>query len=232
MLAKQNVQTPGKFAKGDAVRVRSGVADPDFPDVPLGGWAGTIIDVEPGDPRLYLIRWSEETLQRSHPVYRKRCDRDGLEVAEMSLAGKDLELDSGGELIIEQPTQIIVSPLSMRNQDDRVRSVFGLTRDDPLPAVDDAALRSYYKHLAANLTFPFEARWQEEPDGGRSEKVTVLALAGSAEDPSIDDMQGILCNANRKQGQEELPLAEMAKPKGGANKQLVEDYAYWFWNNF
>ena len=33
---------PPRFSVGDRVRVKTGVPDPDFPDIPLGGWAGTI----------------------------------------------------------------------------------------------------------------------------------------------------------------------------------------------
>jgi hypothetical protein len=43
-------------SKGDAIRVRLGVTDPDFPDIPRGGWAGKITEVEEGEPQLYLIR--------------------------------------------------------------------------------------------------------------------------------------------------------------------------------
>ena len=35
-----------RFQVGDKVRVKSGVIDPDFPDIPLGGWSGTVTEVE------------------------------------------------------------------------------------------------------------------------------------------------------------------------------------------
>jgi hypothetical protein len=221
-----------KFAVGDPVRVRSGVTDPDFPDIPLGGWAGKITEVEKGNLPLCLIRWSQETLKNMHPVYRKRCDRDGLDFEEMWLGEDDLEPDAGGPVIVQQPTKMVTPPLSMKDQDDRIRAVFGLTRDDLLPDVDDASLRTYYKYLAAKLTFPFEATWAREAGlGDVTEKVTVLALGGFEDDPWIDDHYGILCNAKMNRGDGELPLAELEKVKGKPNKQLVEEYAYWFWNN-
>ena len=225
-------QAPARFTLGNAVRVRSGVTDPDFADIPLGGWAGKIIETEEGNSPLCLIRWSQETLKNMHPVYRKRCERDGLDVEEMWLGEDDLEPDAGGPVIVQQPTKIVTPPLSMKDQDDRIRAVFGLTRDDLLPDVDDASLRTYYKHLAATLKFPVEATWAKEVGLGEvTEKVSILALGGFEDDPWIDDMYGILCKAKMKGGDGELPLAEMEKVKGKPNKQLVEDYAYWFWNN-
>ncbi len=33
------------FQVGDRVRVKPGVSDPDFPDMPLGGWSGIVTEV-------------------------------------------------------------------------------------------------------------------------------------------------------------------------------------------
>lgn len=228
----QTKKPPARFVMGDKVRVRIGVTDPDFPDIPLGGWAGKIAEVEEGKTPLCLIRWSQETLKNMHPVYRNRCERDGLDHEEMWLGEDDLELDAGGPVIVQQPTKIVTPPLSMKDQDDRIRGVFGLTRDDLLPDVDESSLRSYYKHLATNLKFPVEGTWAKEVGLAEvTEKVSIIALGGFEDDPWIDDMYGILCKAKMKGGDGELPLAEMEKVKGKPNKQLVEDYAYWFWNN-
>jgi hypothetical protein len=39
-------ETPAsRFKSGDKVRVKHGVRDPDFPDIPLGGWSGTVKEV-------------------------------------------------------------------------------------------------------------------------------------------------------------------------------------------
>jgi len=42
-------EAPAKFAVGDSVRVRIGVTDPDFPDIPLGGRVGKIAEIEDAD---------------------------------------------------------------------------------------------------------------------------------------------------------------------------------------
>ena len=70
-----------------------------------------------------------------HPIYKKRCERDGLELESMWLGDEDLEPDDGTPVAIEQPTSIVTKPLSEKDQDDRVRMALGLTHDDPLPDV-------------------------------------------------------------------------------------------------
>ena len=52
------------YAVGDKVRVRRGVADPEYPDLPLGGWAGSVAEVDArSSPPMYFVRWSRETLR-------------------------------------------------------------------------------------------------------------------------------------------------------------------------
>ena len=153
------------------MRVKPGTTDPDFPDIPLGGWAGTIREVDQrSTPPTYLIEWNKHTLDHMHPVYRKRCERDGLGLESMWLGEDDIEPDTGGPAVIEQPTSIVTRPLKEKDQDDRVRIALGLTSDDPLPEVDDDALRAYHRYLAAHLAFPCEAKWEPEHGPARPSK--------------------------------------------------------------
>jgi len=65
-------RSPARYGLGHPVRVKPGTTDPDFPDIPLGGWAGTIRDVnQRSNPPIYLIEWNRHTLDHMHPVYRK-----------------------------------------------------------------------------------------------------------------------------------------------------------------
>ena len=37
---------PARFTVGTKVRVKPGTTDPDYPDIPLGGWTGAITEVD------------------------------------------------------------------------------------------------------------------------------------------------------------------------------------------
>src|SRR3954470_11951617 len=96
-----------RFQPGDRVRGRSGVTVPGFEDIPLGGWAGTIEMSEQVDDQItYEIEWDRRTLDGMHPVYKSRCERDGLELESMWLGGGDIEGDEGHPLPLEQPPEI------------------------------------------------------------------------------------------------------------------------------
>jgi hypothetical protein len=222
MAHKKAESVPCRFKPGDKVRVKYGVRDPDFPDIPLGGWAGPVKEIHQakGETTL-LVAWDQGTLRGMHPIYKKRCERDGLELESMWLGEEDLEPDEGTAVAIEQPTSIVTKPLSEKDQDDRVRMALGLTHDDPLPVVDRKTLLAYHRYLAAKLKFPFKAR--SEADGM---PLTIQRLL----DPKEYDLdeEGLLCEARSPDGPFDIPLSEVEG--GGENRRLVEDYAYWFHN--
>jgi hypothetical protein len=78
-----------KFYVGDLVRVKHGVTDVDYPDIPMGGWVGRISKTGNGT---HLVRWTVETLENVHPVYRKRCERDEADYRKYWVGEDDLEL--------------------------------------------------------------------------------------------------------------------------------------------
>ncbi len=224
---KKHKPAPVRFKVGDRIWVRHGVMDTEYPDMPLGGWAGTIIEVHRRG--MYTVHWSRETLAAIHPVYKKRCERDGMMLAGYWLADNDLEPDLGGSLSIEHPEEITPRPLSTRNQDDRVRMVLGLTSDDLLPRPDEDSLETYYHYLGERLSFPFEARCHEEDSGfmpSPARNVQVVALGREPHD--LDEDDGIFCEAQTTDGKELLPLASLELRRSDRNRQLVDDYAAWF----
>ena len=228
---KMQPAAPPKFAVGGHVCVKPGVADPDYPDMPLGGWSGTITEVMKRPSTTYLIRLDQRTLQNIHPVYRRRCERDGLEFESICLGGDDLLLDTGEPVPIEQPTRIVAKPLSPDDQHDRVRAALELTSDYPLPDVDETTLLKYHAHLAARLSFPFEADFSEEtgPMDHATHPLAILGLLDPEEYPS-DEFYGLICEAREGKHHAEVPLAELEVAEGKPDHQLISDYSYWSWN--
>jgi hypothetical protein len=221
---------PARYGVGHHIRVKPGTTDPDFPDIPLGGWAGAIMDVDRrSNPPIYLIQWNQHTLDHMHPVYRKRCERDGLELESMWLGEKDIEPDNGGSAIIEQPTNIITRPLSKNAPEDRIRAIFGLTSDDPLPPANVENLRRYGSYLRSQLSFPFQGNYTVAI-GPFEEAKYLITVLGTLDGNDCDEEEGVLCMAEQNGESFELPLADIEIPNHPHNRQLVEDYSYWFGN--
>src|SRR3954447_2418084 len=126
-----------RYKVGDKVRVKRGVKDPDFPDMPLGGWSGTITEIIEQEGRVNCVfKLDQRTLASLHPIFKRRSEIDGLDYRFMGLGQEDIELDDGVSVPIEQPTAIVPRPLKLDDQDDRVRRALGLAHDDLLPEVN------------------------------------------------------------------------------------------------
>jgi hypothetical protein len=217
------------FQTGATVRVKYGVIDPDFPDIPLGGWSGTVTEVDQTDAQItYEITWDKKTLGEMHPVYRKRCERDGLALETMWLGEEDIEPDDGTPVRIEQPTEIKTPPLSEKDQDDRVRKALGLTHDDPLPDVSAETLMTYYRYLAANLKFPlFTSYWAKSgPFSSKKMSVPISRLDPPVAEEFDEDCP--LYGIGIDQDEEiEVPLEVIELKKTDPNYRLISDYTYW-----
>jgi len=219
---------PAKFSPTTMVRVKPGTLDPDFADIPLGGWKGTIQEIDQTtDPRVYLVHWNQETLDQMHPVFRKRCQRDDLEIESMWLGEDDLELDTGEPARIEQPTSLITRSLSKNDQDDRIRAIFDLTSDDPLPEINEDNLRKYHRYLATHLSLPFKAKYSAETI---EDQRILFTVTGLLDPENCNDDDGVQCEATDEGEEVELPLADLESTVNIHNRQLIEDYAYWFHN--
>jgi len=215
---------------GAQVRVKPGVTDPDFADMPLGGWAGLVCEVDDqSHPPNYLIQWNQHTLDHMHPIHRKRCERDDLEVDSMWLGEEDIEANTGEPAVMEQPTNIQHNRLNTVDEDDRVRIALGLTADDPLPDVDSDTLQQYHRYLSAHLKFPFPGKYSEEtgPFQDTTYSITVTGLVPAKD---ADEFEGLFCTFEDDGDEGEVPLGEVEVKKGNPNRQMVEDYSYWFWN--
>lgn len=58
-----------RFRVGEKVRVKYRVIVPDFPDIPLGGWTGTVTEIEQTyDQITYEIKWDKRTLGGRGPI--------------------------------------------------------------------------------------------------------------------------------------------------------------------
>jgi hypothetical protein len=232
MSDTKNMSDSPRFRVGDKVRVKYGVIDPDFPDIPLGGWTGSITEIIAQEGQIdCVLKLDDRILKNIHPIYRKRCERDGLDFETMGLGEEDIELDDGTPVPIEQPTQIKTPPLSDKDQDDRVRMALGLTHDDPLPDVSHETLMTYYRYLSANLKFPFFSSYWAKSGPFSRKKVSVPI---SRLDPPIEehfDEEAGLYGIGVDQGEEiEFPLEVIELKKKDPNYRLISDYAYWLNN--
>ena len=113
-------------------------------------------------------------------------------------------------------------------QEARIRDVFQLADNMPLPRVTMNTLARYYAYMLRHLQLPFQALCPDInlPMRQLVRYITVTALlpvAGSAS-------RGIHCKVEGLLHVNELPLVDVGLHDENPNCQLVDDYAYWFLN--
>ena len=215
------------FRVGDLVQVLSGVKDTEYHDLTLGGWVGKIIKVEEGQPTFYLIEWHKETLRQIHPVYKKRSECDGLVLEQMNLDATVLTRYLGGPIEPEPQTRIKTKPLSQGNQEDRVRMVMSLTKDDPLPNVTYACLVIYREYLEQNLKFTSQVTVRRETRyGDFGENAQLIGM-----EDEVDESYGVICRVQLGRGIVEMPVVDLIDADVKQNRRILQDYRYWFSNH-
>jgi hypothetical protein len=218
-------RNPPRFAIGDVVQVKPGKADPQFPDILMGGWVGTILDVEPdARPRVYHIEWNQKTLDAMPAIHRQRCSRENLAIDTIWLDEKDLAPFGEETAVIEQSEESVVRPLSVSKQDDRIRKIFGLTAEDALPKVHLQHLLRYRDYIREKISLPMQAfnlQIGQDEAVYSAQTVTIIAFD---EKPTIQS--GILCTVIADGQVRIAPLLELVLAKRLSN-QFVDDYRYW-----
>jgi hypothetical protein len=116
------------------------------------------------------------------------------------------------------------------NEDSRIRRVFELTEDAPIPRVSQDSLLKYREYLEGALAFPFQALYAETTAPVRRlfRCVDVLGLSQTTSRRAST----LMARVQNSHGELEIPLAELGIRDDDPNHQLIDDFAYWFWNWF
>jgi hypothetical protein len=78
--------------EGSRIRVRAGVASPEFPEITIAGWTGTVVEVSGKPPAAkVIIEWDASTLSAMPPEYVKQCEAQQLFYQMACLAEGDVE---------------------------------------------------------------------------------------------------------------------------------------------
>lgn len=120
-------------------------------------------------------------------------------------------------------------PRTPETEEDRIRAVFGLSNGAPLPKVSKDSLAVYHEYLLGRLSFPFPALYVESTPPVRQlvRYVSVIGLSDSVR----RRMYGLFCKVEIDGTVIEMPIADLGMRDDDPNRQLLDDYGYWLWNN-
>lgn len=78
--------------EGSCVRVKPGINSPEFPEISLAGWTGTVVEVS-GKPPAHsvIVEWDATTLASMPADYVAKCESQQLYHLMASLSGESIE---------------------------------------------------------------------------------------------------------------------------------------------
>lgn len=78
--------------EGSRIRVKSGVNSPEFPEISLAGWTGTVVETTGKPPeQKVIIEWDAKTIDAMPKDYVEKCESGQLYHVMASLGSDDVE---------------------------------------------------------------------------------------------------------------------------------------------
>lgn len=231
----QSAEADRRLQCGDVVHVKPGTPHPIYPDLPMGGWSGTIGRIQK-HKRLPLrrcwVQFFKSTTDRLHPVYedRERRDNDYCDLWDNWVPDDRLELGEVSSEMIEQPH---LPAWAEKAGDRQVRALFGLDPDDPYPDCEPATWQTWYRFLSEYLPLPrLLAEDVDEDDESYGKRLILerLLLPDElpADYPADEDRHGVYGEIASEEETFAVSLHELNLPGEDPCDNLLRDYAHWF----
>lgn len=67
------------LAAGTLIRVKPGEMSPEFPEISIAGWAGSVVETSGKPPQLfYIVEWDQATMDAMPAEYVQQCEAQQL----------------------------------------------------------------------------------------------------------------------------------------------------------
>lgn len=214
------------FKKGDIVKIKQGVLDPDFGD-DIGGWQGYVSDVVDDD--FVCIALDSISLSECPAEYITKCEEDGLDWEQMYLSANDVEIASQRDTTADLNDTREAMHLKHKwdylgKSSKRIHEVLkgaNITNENEV-------MDAWEQYLREKLSFPFEAEISQYQDKGtlqQGDKIRIHGIVGS------DDLYGVLVKLRFGRKVYHFPLCDIvAGDKKTHNYMILDDYSIWFAN--
>ena len=221
------------FAPGDAVVVRAGVVDVDYPDEHIGGWQGRVVQREPHDSSLVAIAWDSATIRAMSLHSLMRGEVAGLKWSEYVLPDSELEPAQSRDTEADVARAIEEAQAKIDADMPITGWLYAVERSgmpvlallNEMPSRDEQAVfAAWHAHLERTLQLPFIASLVTNTHRPlrKGDRVMVRSI------PRLNPKAGTIVAAEHKRGTIELPLGDLViATRSAANYGLLEDYAEW-----
>lgn len=237
--------------KGDIVKVKQGILDPDL-QFDISGWQGRIADITSNyESNLIEIIWDSMTLKQLPGEFIKSSIEEGYDYSIMFLGEDDIELTKprDKESDVEEQMKEIEKRYHNIAFDEQEKRIAAILSTNDL-SVTEEKQNAYFDYLQSSiqkqiiLTGTEDFTWEEKYlFGGWSKKeyAELKKTYASYTDKfefielleDIDEMYGVLAKVKRVTDKKHfiLPLWDLkCIKKNSKTYKLISDYSFWMTN--
>ena len=234
--------------KGDSVKVKQGIVDPDLNKFDMSGWQGRIIDItHDNGTEIVEIEWDSITLKQLPEEFIKDSLEEGYDYATMFLGKEDVELTTPRDSQTDVEKQLAKTNEQYQHYafGEEEKRIAAILSDNDLEVTEEKQ-DIYFDYLQKNILkqamltgsepFPWEERYLFG-GGSKKEHENLKKTRASSKDKfelielmdDIDEDYGIIAKVRRvtDKKQFELPLWNLeCTDKNSKSYELISDYSY------
>jgi hypothetical protein len=238
--------------KGDSIKVKQGIVDPDLNKFDMSGWQGRIINISrENGTEIIEIEWDSITLKQLPEEFIKDSLEEGYDYATMFLGKEDVELAQPRDTKTDVEKQLAETNEQYQHYafDEEERRIAAILSANDL-SVTEEKQTIYFDYLQKNIEkrvmltgmepFPWEERYWFG-GGSKKEHENLKKTQASSTDKfelielmdDIDEEYGIIAKVRRvtDKKQFELPLWYLECADASSKSyELISDYSFWMTN--
>ncbi len=239
-----------EIKKGDSVRIKPGVTDPDY-EYEISGWQGRVTNIDTDEIKIIEIAWDSVTLNQMPAELIEASIKEGFDFSLMWLNGNEVDLTEPRDLqqAVEQRIEALNEQFGYISSDEQSKNIAQILDSKDLSVTEENQYK-FYDYLSEHIKYPCiltgteDFSWEEPYVFGVFDKEEYERLKKKRAsytdhfklvklEDIIDDLRGIMVKVKRIGDKKVfvLPLWDLeTTDRKDKNQQLFEDYSYWMSN--
>ena len=239
-----------EIKKGDSVRIKHGVKDPDY-EYDISGWQGRVTNIDTDEIEIIEIAWDSVTLNQMPAKLIEASIEEGLDYSLMWLNENEVDLTEprDQQQAVEEKIEAMNEQFGYISSDEQSKNI-AIILDSKDLLVTEENQNKFYDYLSEHINYPCiltgteDFSWEEPYVFGvfdQEEYERLKKKRASYTDhfklvrleDIIDDIRGILVKVKRIGDRKifVLPLWDLETvDRKDKNHQLIDDYSSWMSN--